>query len=99
MVAPWRARTDRTRAAIALKNGSDLPAALKRAHGIASDVADDEVARVIVLSDMRTKNAIGEREIAAAFAADARDHATAPLTHAIAIADGLDVEEPLSWTR
>ena len=105
VVPAWAARAHRaavTPPMLEVSNGSDLPAALKLAHGIAADVGNDEVPRVIVLSDMQMKVAVDEAALARAFSMSSSSSSsaeTAPLTHAIVMAEDANVELPLAWTR
>ncbi len=92
VVGPWRDRRDRDRPAVALGNGSDVVTALARARGIASDVEEGQVARVVVLSDMKLPYAVDDDHLVRAFAG-------APLTHVVVTADNADIEQSIAWRR
>lgn len=96
LVAAWRARDDRQLPAITVENGSDVLAALAKARAIAADVGDDELARVITLSDMQLRFVDDDARVAHSFTSRASD---APLTHVVVLPDDADIETPLLWAR
>ena len=96
LVGAWRARDDRFIPTIVVDNGSDIPAAIRMATGIAKDV--EGTGRVIVLSDLQLATA-HESTLAASLVPAVADRERAvPVLHLVALpiypADG-----HLGWDR
>jgi hypothetical protein len=95
VVPAWSSAADVAASSLAIdvENGSEIPAALKLAQGIASDVdLEKEVPRIIVVSDMKLKDGIDDAKLARAFRSPI-------LTHVVVAGEGMTVEDPISWQR
>ncbi len=94
VVGPWRARDDRFIPDIIVGNGSDVPAAIRMATAIASDV--DGAARVVVLSDLQL--ATGHEATLTAALMPAPSSAMEPVLHVVQLPADAD-DSGLQWQR
>lgn len=98
VVPAWRERRDRAvlEDLYGVSNGSDVPAAIELARGIASDTAPEEVGRVIVFSDMRLRFSDDDARLVRSMSSSS---GRSPLVHVVSLPEDANEEEPLAWTR
>lgn len=92
VVNPWTPRNERYLPALVPQNGSEVVDALALAQRIARDIAPDEVARVVLVSDLMTRAALDERAWANILDGGA-------LTHVVALPRDLEPDDALTWAR